>query len=87
MGNMFLDFLVKANYADHVAPPPLALKKWAFIDQDQLRDCEVVGPSSSDMFDHLMTASIGGGFNARYRSGAPKSTLLVSGSHLRTVLQ
>lgn len=69
---------VKANFAEHMAPPPLSLKKWSFVDQDRLRDCEVIGPSSSDMFDHLMTASIRGGFNAGYRSGAPKSTLVVA---------
>lgn len=69
---------VKANFAEHVAPPPLTLKKWSFVDQDRMRDCEVIGPSSSDMFDHLMTASICGGFNTCYRSGAPKSTLVVA---------
>lgn len=69
---------MKANFAEHVAPPPLTLKKWSFVDQDRMRDCEVIGPSSSDMFDHLMTASICGGFNTCYRSGAPKSTLVVS---------
>ncbi|KAK3909218.1 Rab3 GTPase-activating protein non-catalytic subunit [Frankliniella fusca] len=69
---------VKANFSEHILPPPLTLKKWAFVDQGCVKDCEVIGPSSSDMFDHLMTASIVGGFNTCYRSGAPKSTVVVA---------
>lgn len=69
---------VKANFSEHISPPPLTLKKWAFVDHESVSDCEVIGPSSSDMFDHLMTASMCGGFNTCYRSGAPKSTVVVA---------
>lgn len=37
----------------------------------------VVGSSSANTFDHLLTASMCGGFDARYRAVAPSNTLIV----------
>lgn len=61
--------------------PPLtnlSYKKWAFKNQDIANDSEVVGTTSINSFDHLMTASICGGFNATYRSSAPQHNLVLA---------
>lgn len=43
----------------------LTYKKWAFSSQEAVRGCAVAGPVPVNMFDHLFTASICGGFNAK----------------------
>ncbi|XP_046388410.1 rab3 GTPase-activating protein non-catalytic subunit isoform X2 [Ischnura elegans] len=57
---------VKANYIESVNPPPLAFKKWGFMEQRVaavhgsgiieevgVNDCEVIGQSTPHSFDHL----------------------------------
>lgn len=71
-------FLVKANC--DVRPPltNIVCKKWSFKNQDIMNDCEVIGSTSVNTFDHLVTASISGGFNANYRSSAPQHSLVMA---------
>lgn len=56
----------------------LTLRKWGFSEQGQLVDSAVVGLDSSNTYNHLLTASIVGGFHSKYRSVAPKNTLVLS---------
>ncbi|XP_072760669.1 rab3 GTPase-activating protein non-catalytic subunit isoform X2 [Anoplolepis gracilipes] len=69
---------VQANCNDLPPVPNLSYKKWAFKNQDIANDSEVIGTTSINSFDHLMTASICGGYNAMYRSSAPQHNLVVA---------
>ncbi|XP_014218423.1 rab3 GTPase-activating protein regulatory subunit isoform X2 [Copidosoma floridanum] len=69
---------VKANCNDKSPASNLACKKWTFKNQDFVNDCEVIGSTSVNTFDHLMTASICGGYNASYRSSAPQHNLVMA---------
>lgn len=71
-------FTVKANCSDLPPVTNLSYKKWAFKNQDVANDLEVIGTTSINSFDHLMTASICGGYNATYRSSAPQHNLVVA---------
>nr|XP_018910161.1 PREDICTED: rab3 GTPase-activating protein non-catalytic subunit [Bemisia tabaci] len=68
---------VTANCSDIVPTPPLTFKKWGYK-QGQVTDSAVVGLTSANMFQHLYTASVCGGFNSWYQSSAPQSTLVVA---------
>lgn len=52
-------------------------KKWGLFDQCELNDVAVVGLDTSNTFNHLLTASTCGGFDARYRAMAPNNTLII----------
>nr|CAD7424763.1 unnamed protein product [Timema monikensis] len=69
---------VQANCGDMVRAPPLTYKKWGFADQERVSDCEFAGPATATTFDHLLTASVCGGFNTWYRSSAPQNSLIVA---------
>ncbi|XP_066258054.1 rab3 GTPase-activating protein non-catalytic subunit [Euwallacea similis] len=59
-------------------PLPLNVRKWGFQDQALINDVVVVGLNMTNTFDHLLTAAICGGFDAKYRSTAPNSTLVLA---------
>lgn len=59
-------------------PAPLGVRKWGFQDQDTINDVVVVGLNLTNTFDHLLTAAICGGFDAKYRNTAPNSTLVLA---------
>ena len=61
-----------------VRAPPLPYKKWGFKEHERIIDTEVVGPATDNAFDHLVTASIRGGFNSHYRSSAPQTSLILA---------
>ncbi|EGI58384.1 Rab3 GTPase-activating protein non-catalytic subunit [Acromyrmex echinatior] len=69
---------VQANCNDLPPVTNLSYKKWAFKNQDITNDLEVIGTTSINSFDHLMTASICGGYNATYRSSAPQHNLVLA---------
>ncbi|KAH0948530.1 hypothetical protein HN011_009005 [Eciton burchellii] len=69
---------VQANCNDLPPVTNLSYKKWAFKNQDIANDSEVIGTMSINSFDHLMTASICGGYNATYRSSAPQQNLVLA---------
>nr|XP_012216087.1 PREDICTED: rab3 GTPase-activating protein non-catalytic subunit isoform X1 [Linepithema humile] len=69
---------VQANCNDLPPVTNLSYKKWAFKNQDIAHDSEVIGTTSINSFDHLMTASICGGYNATYRSSAPQHNLVLA---------
>ncbi|XP_011502639.1 PREDICTED: rab3 GTPase-activating protein non-catalytic subunit [Ceratosolen solmsi marchali] len=69
---------VKANCEDKPPAVSLVCKKWGFKNQDVVNDCEVIGSTSVNTFDHLMTASICGGYNSSYRSSAPQHSLVIA---------
>lgn len=43
-----------------------------------VKDCQVVGSASVNTYDHLMTASMCGGFEAMVKSSAPAHSLVVA---------
>lgn len=59
-------------------PAPLGVRKWGFQDQATINDVAVVGLNLTNTFDHLLTAAICGGFDAKYRNTAPNSTLVLA---------
>ncbi|PNF37324.1 hypothetical protein B7P43_G00463 [Cryptotermes secundus] len=68
---------VKANCKAVMSASPLTYKKWGFTEQNVVADSEVVGPATNNTFDHLVTASLCGGFNT-YRSSAPQTSLILA---------
>ena len=71
-------FSVQANCGGMLKAPPLVYKKWGFTEQDRVSDSEVVGPATNNTFDHLVTASLRGGFSTNYRSSAPQMSLIIA---------
>jgi len=69
---------VQANCGGMIKAPPLVYKKWGFTEQDRVSDSEVVGPATDNTFDHLVTASLCGGFSTNYRSSAPQTSLIIA---------
>ncbi|KAF4522485.1 hypothetical protein B566_EDAN002570 [Ephemera danica] len=69
---------VHASGSGSIDAPPLAHSKWGFPDQEMINDCQVVGSTSVNTFDHLMTASICGGFDAVVKSSAPAHSLVIA---------
>lgn len=69
---------VQANCDDLPPITNLSYKKWGYKSQDIVNDSEVIGTTSVNSFDHLMTASICGGYNASYRSSAPQHNLVLA---------
>ncbi|XP_076280641.1 rab3 GTPase activating protein [Lasioglossum baleicum] len=69
---------VKANCDDLPPITNLSYKKWGYRNQDIINDSEVIGTTSVNSFDHLMTASLCGGYNASYRSSAPQHNLVIA---------
>ena len=69
---------VQANCNDKPPASSIAYKKWGFKDQDVVNDCQVIGTTAVNTFDHLMTASICGGYNASYRSSPPQHNLIMA---------
>jgi hypothetical protein len=67
---------VKANCEEMLRAPPLRYKKWGFSEHS-VADSEVVGPATNNTFDHLVTASLRGGFSTNYRSSAPQMSLIL----------
>ncbi|OAD61467.1 Rab3 GTPase-activating protein non-catalytic subunit [Eufriesea mexicana] len=69
---------VQANCDDLPPITNLSYKKWGYKSQDIVNDSEVIGTTPVNSFDHLMTASICGGYNASYRSSAPQHNLVLA---------
>lgn len=69
---------VQANCNAKSPAANLSYKKWGFKNQGIANDCEIIGTTSVDTFDHLMSASICGGYNAAYRSSAPQHSLVMA---------
>ncbi|CAH1999952.1 unnamed protein product [Acanthoscelides obtectus] len=58
--------------------PPSCLKKWSIHDQSLVNDTAVVGLCPTSSFDHLLTASTCGGFDAVYRAAPPAASLVIA---------
>lgn len=54
------------------------VKKWGFQDQFTVNDSVMIGSDAVSTFDHLLTASTCGGYDARYRALAPNHSLVVA---------
>lgn len=68
---------MEANCEEVLKASPLMYKKWGFTDQN-VADSDVVGPATNNTFDHLVTASLCGGFSINYRSSAPQMSLILA---------
>lgn len=57
-------------------------RKWGYNEKSgQISDTVVVGAQTSNGFDHLLSATLEGGFYAKYRSTPPQNSLvLLAGS-------
>ncbi|XP_065332946.1 rab3 GTPase-activating protein non-catalytic subunit [Cloeon dipterum] len=69
---------VEGNGSGSVEAPPLVHTKWGFAEQDQVNDCQVIGLPPVNTYDHLLTASLYGGFEATAKSSAPAHDLVIA---------
>ncbi|XP_050071788.1 rab3 GTPase-activating protein regulatory subunit [Anopheles maculipalpis] len=60
------------------AQESIACRKWSYEKGMTIVDAVVVGPQKSCTFDHLLTASLEGGFFAKYRHSAPQNSLIIA---------
>uniref|UniRef100_A0A182ILN3 Rab3-GAP regulatory subunit N-terminal domain-containing protein n=1 Tax=Anopheles atroparvus TaxID=41427 RepID=A0A182ILN3_ANOAO len=60
------------------AQESIACRKWSYEKGMTIVDAAVVGPQKSCTFDHLLTASLEGGFFAKYRHSAPQNSLIIA---------
>ncbi|XP_058825550.1 rab3 GTPase-activating protein non-catalytic subunit [Topomyia yanbarensis] len=56
----------------------IACRKWNYGKNITVQDAAVVGPQKTCTFDHLLTASVEGGFFAKYRHAPPQNSLIVA---------
>ncbi|XP_055641672.1 rab3 GTPase-activating protein non-catalytic subunit [Toxorhynchites rutilus septentrionalis] len=56
----------------------IACRKWSYDKSMTIEDSVVLGLQKTSTFDHLLTASLEGGFFARYRQAPPQNTLIVA---------
>uniref|UniRef100_A0A8D8G6J4 Rab3 GTPase-activating protein regulatory subunit n=1 Tax=Culex pipiens TaxID=7175 RepID=A0A8D8G6J4_CULPI len=56
----------------------VACRKWSYGKSMTVQDSVVVGPQKTCTFDHLLTASLEGGFFAKYRHAPPQNSLIVA---------
>ncbi|XP_059473324.1 rab3 GTPase-activating protein non-catalytic subunit [Neocloeon triangulifer] len=69
---------VEGSGSGSVESPPLVHTKWGFAEQDQVNDCQVIGLPPVNTYDHLLTASLCGGFEAVAKSSAPAHDLVIA---------
>ncbi|XP_053690684.1 rab3 GTPase-activating protein non-catalytic subunit isoform X2 [Sabethes cyaneus] len=60
------------------AQESIACRKWTYGKGMTVQDAAVVGPQKSCTFEHLLTASVEGGFFAKYRHAPPQNSLIVA---------
>ncbi|XP_055540151.1 rab3 GTPase-activating protein non-catalytic subunit isoform X2 [Wyeomyia smithii] len=60
------------------AQESIACRKWNYGKGINVQDAVVVGPQKTCTFDHLLTASVEGGFFAKYRHAPPQNSLIVA---------
>nr|XP_040223848.2 rab3 GTPase-activating protein regulatory subunit [Anopheles coluzzii] len=60
------------------AQETIACRKWSYEKGMTIVDAVVVGPQKSCTYDHLLTASLEGGFFAKYRHAAPQNSLIIA---------
>ncbi|XP_055614598.1 rab3 GTPase-activating protein non-catalytic subunit [Uranotaenia lowii] len=56
----------------------IVCRKWSYGKSMTVQDGVVVGPQKTCTFDHLLTASLEGGFFAKYRHAPPQNSLIVA---------
>ncbi|XP_065095056.1 rab3 GTPase-activating protein non-catalytic subunit isoform X2 [Ochlerotatus camptorhynchus] len=56
----------------------IACRKWNYEKNMTVQDGIVVGPQKTCTFDHLLTASLEGGFFAKYRHAPPQNSLIIA---------
>ncbi|KAG4066663.1 hypothetical protein HA402_007299 [Bradysia odoriphaga] len=74
------NFLQKSRANADLSPgqETLPCRKWGYGGKNVIiNDAVVVGAQKTCTFDHLLTASLEGGFYAKYKSAAPQSSLVI----------
>lgn len=71
-------FPVQGSGSGSVEAPPLVHTKWGFAEQEMVKDCQVLGLPPVNTYDHLLTASLCGGFEAIAKSSAPAHDLVIA---------
>ncbi|XP_058455184.1 rab3 GTPase-activating protein non-catalytic subunit isoform X2 [Malaya genurostris] len=56
----------------------ITCRKWNYGKNITVLDAVVVGPQKTCTFDHLLTASVEGGFFAKYRHAPPQNSLIIA---------
>lgn len=74
LSNYLQCFILSATSLSQVGTIPC--RKWSFNGQ-QVQDAVVGGAQKMSTYDHLLTASLMGGFYARYRAAPPQNSLVV----------
>uniref|UniRef100_A0A336MRX7 CSON006231 protein n=1 Tax=Culicoides sonorensis TaxID=179676 RepID=A0A336MRX7_CULSO len=71
---------IRGNNENDNAVQEIPCRKWGFnVTRGQvIEDACVVGLQKISTFDHLLTASLEGGFYAKYRAAPPQNSLVVS---------
>jgi Rab3 GTPase-activating protein non-catalytic subunit len=69
---------VEGSGSGSVEAPPLVHTKWGFAEQETVNDCQVLGLPPVNTYDHLLTASLCGGFEAIAKSSAPAHDLVIA---------
>lgn len=64
--------------SDVIQPPPLAYKKWALQEMDNIVDHCSVGVMATSVFDQMKNASVLGGFNASIKGSPPAMSQYVT---------
>ncbi|XP_057715816.1 rab3 GTPase-activating protein non-catalytic subunit isoform X3 [Corythoichthys intestinalis] len=64
--------------SEMIQPPPLAYKKWALQDMDNIVDHCSVGVMTLNVFDQMKNASVLGGFNASVKGSPPAMSQYVT---------
>ncbi|XP_050673797.1 rab3 GTPase-activating protein regulatory subunit isoform X2 [Leptidea sinapis] len=67
---------VQEDYA--VDNKSIKIRKWIFSGQDCINDAAVVGLDLKNTYDHLLAASVYGGYEVWYRSVPPVNSLIVA---------
>lgn len=75
-------FLRSVNFSKNdLSPSPdtIQCRKWGYGGKNVIiNDTVVAGAQMSTGFDHLLTASLEGGFFAKYRSSPPQNSLVLA---------
>jgi hypothetical protein len=69
---------MQANCGGILKAPLLTYRELGFTEQDRVAHSEVLGPATGNTFDHLVTASLYGGFSTSHCSSAPQTSLILA---------
>ncbi|XP_063697435.1 rab3 GTPase-activating protein non-catalytic subunit isoform X2 [Culicoides brevitarsis] len=71
---------MRTHLSEDMPAQEIPCRKWGFSLQrgQVIEDAVVVGPQKVSTFDHLLAATLEGGFHAKYRAAPPQNSLVLS---------